>query len=833
MGKTTACQVFTRSLLERRREGDDTARLPIYLDLRNLGDVKHREPTLTIILESLLQRIWQSGATGSARVAEIIDHVQRKGAIILFDGPDEVLGHLTEMQGQALLRELWKILPPSIIENPTTRPGAGRVLFTCRTHFFMTLSDQHTYFRGEEREVVGLESYAALHLLPFTFDQVRVYIERRELDGGDEGTDRAMRLIRSVHNLSELVKRPFYLRLVADQLSALERRIATGGRVNTAVLYEELVATWLDRDQGKHQLQPRPKLRLMEELAATMWREGRRAMCVDRLEDWLYGRLDTDDEIGRWFRLSGANLNVLAEDLRTATFVVRPGVDEFEFAHTSLLEYFLARHLARTLEEGDTEAWALPMPGDETLNFLGEIIAARDTEACLEGLRTLRTPYRQQASEVAFGYCVHALSRGGPSPPLAGFSLDGALLRHIDISGSRSGPLRHLTDCSMVGADLRQARLHGVRIERCDLSSALLNRAEAHDCAIEDVAFDCADLTGFVARGCSLENVRLQDAQAHRTQWLDCRSDRVAWPMTDDSHLFAGTPANEGLVARPERDDASLVSFVGHSGGIRGVGWAPDGGGLPRAGAGRVVRASAGADRMVRVWDCATGEELLHFDGHGGGTFGVAWSPDGTHLASAGEDGTVRVWDCVDGRELRCFAGHRGWVRSVAWSPDGGRLASCGNDNTVRVWAYSSGEELCCLVGHRDWVCDVALSPGGTSLARAGDGGMGRVWDCTRGEEILNLAGHGYAVRSVAWSPDGTRLASGGVHEADRVWDCATGEEIRRLAVREGGGSLSMAWSPDGRCLASAGMEGRVRLWDCLTGEELTRLAGHSGWALC
>ena len=36
----------------------------------------------------------------------------------------------------------------------------------------------------------------------------------------------------------------------------------------------------------------------------------------------------------------------------TSTFVVRPGVDRFEFAHTSLLEFFLARYLMRALVEG-------------------------------------------------------------------------------------------------------------------------------------------------------------------------------------------------------------------------------------------------------------------------------------------------------------------------------------------------------------------------------------------------------------------------------------------------------------------------------------------------
>ncbi len=303
MGKTTASQVLARGLLKRRRAGDGDARLPIYLDLRRLGDVKHREPSLEAILEDLLRRVWQAGGSDPPTAAEVIDHVQRRRAVVIFDGLDEVLVHLRETQGQALLRELWKILPPTVLDDPDARRRTGRVVMTCRTHFFRTLRDQHAYFRGDEREIVGAGHYAALHLLPFTPEQVRTYLERRDGAGDAEDVERALELIRTVHNLSELVGRPFNLRLIADQLGTLERRIASGERVDTAALYAELVETWLDRDRGKHQLEREHKKRLMGELAAELWRDGRRSLPVDRLEAWLHRRLDRDDELGRWFRL--------------------------------------------------------------------------------------------------------------------------------------------------------------------------------------------------------------------------------------------------------------------------------------------------------------------------------------------------------------------------------------------------------------------------------------------------------------------------------------------------------------------------------------------------
>ncbi|MGH9268926.1 MAG: WD40 repeat domain-containing protein, partial [Acidimicrobiales bacterium] len=69
----------------------------------------------------------------------------------------------------------------------------------------------------------------------------------------------------------------------------------------------------------------------------------------------------------------------------------------------------------------------------------------------------------------------------------------------------------------------------------------------------------------------------------------------------------------------------------------------------------------------------------------------TAWSPGGERLASGGWDGTVRVWDAASGAEVLALSGHRGGVLSVAWSPGGERLASGGWDGTVRVWDASSG----------------------------------------------------------------------------------------------------------------------------------------------
>jgi len=293
------------------------------------------------------------------------------------------------------------------------------------------------------------------------------------------------------------------------------------------------------------------------------------------------------------------------------------------------------------------------------------------------------------------------------------------------------------------------------------------------------------------------------------------------------------------------------IPLKGHTAGLYNATFSPDGS--------RVATSSV--DETVKIWDAATGKELLTLLVHSGDVHHVTYSPDGKQLATAGANGTVKIWDANSGALLLTLKAHEGIVAKVVFSPDGKRLASSGiNDGKVKVWDSSSGQELITmtyrpaiaqLVGlnlyrfvglafssdgtlitatgqtekHKDTVGETGHTHGGDENPQGYDT---KIWDAATGELRKTFAGHSDVIVTVAFSPDGKLLATGSVDKYVKIWDLALGKELRTLAGHTAD-ILNVTFSADSTKLGTASADGTAKLWDVASWQELFSFVGHLG----
>src|SRR5690606_19747665 len=109
--------------------------------------------------------------------------------------------------------------------------------------------------------------------------------------------------------------------------------------------------------------------------------------------------------------------------------------------------------------------------------------------------------------------------------------------------------------------------------------------------------------------------------------------------------------------------------------------------------------------------DVATGNVEKTFKAHGGAVTSVAFTPKGDQLVTAGADKLVQVWDPAKGTALRKMDAGAA-VASLALSKDGAQAVSAAGKNVTR-WNLADGKNLGTFATPAE-VKGVGISPDGT-----------------------------------------------------------------------------------------------------------------------
>jgi WD40 repeat protein len=370
--------------------------------------------------------------------------------------------------------------------------------------------------------------------------------------------------------------------------------------------------------------------------------------------------------------------------------------------------------------------------------------------------------------------------------------------------------------------------------------------------------------------------VHLYDAASGKklAQWRGHNGSIHGLRFSPDGRCVATASGDQTIKVWDVATGQVIQTLRGHAGPVNGVAFRPDGrhlasasedgtamlwdldrpeialtrvrfggggdGAYPFSPSGQHVVAFQG--RRVRVWEAATGKDVLRKDMNARPSQAV-FSPDGKQLVVADEEGNVAFWDAATSEERGRLKAHEGLVTGLAFHPGGQQLVTGGQDQTVKIWDVAGARELRTLRGHVHRIASAVYSPDGRRLISAAyqlnKGGELKLWDAETGQELWRHKAQGSSHITAAFSPDGKRLAVGHGQGVIQLWDAGQKWDDRAspLLILRGhttGGAAALAFSPDSRRLTSVGGDQTLRIWDAQSGEPILTvrdLGGSARWA--
>jgi WD40 repeat protein len=348
-----------------------------------------------------------------------------------------------------------------------------------------------------------------------------------------------------------------------------------------------------------------------------------------------------------------------------------------------------------------------------------------------------------------------------------------------------------------------------------------------HYLEVDLSGYDFSRLTIWQAdlKGVNLHNTNFAYSDLTKSTFTTNLSYIFTVAISPDGKLLATGDSHGKISLWQITDGQQCLSWEAHTGWARSLVFSADGRTL----------VSCSDERIIKKWDCQTGECLQTYTGHTGFVWTVALveSQNYSMLASSGVDTTIRFWDIETGECLKTLLGHTNWIWSIALTPNAEILASGSADKTIRLWDVLTGECLKILQEHTDVIWAVAFSRDGKTLVSGSADCTVKIWHIDKGDSLATLYGHTAPVWCLACSQDGKTLASGSADRTIRLWDLQTGE-CRKTLQGHSNGIRSLVFSPDGQILIASDEDQTVKFWDISTGLCIKTFQGYSSgvWAL-
>jgi len=195
----------------------------------------------------------------------------------------------------------------------------------------------------------------------------------------------------------------------------------------------------------------------------------------------------------------------------------------------------------------------------------------------------------------------------------------------------------------------------------------------------------------------------------------------------------------------------------GHHGHVDSVVFSPDG---------RFIVSASGADH-VKLWDVAKCEVVA--SQYGFGVNCIAFGGDGRYVATASER-MLRVWDPATGRDISPLSTRTGEVTYAVFSPDGKRLLTGLGSGGIVLWDLATGQASITFRGRTEVIESAAFTDDGKRVLSGSADGI-KLWDAVTGNELITLREDTRKrISYTAFQHDGNRIVAA-IGGTIRVWD--------------------------------------------------------------
>lgn len=190
---------------------------------------------------------------------------------------------------------------------------------------------------------------------------------------------------------------------------------------------------------------------------------------------------------------------------------------------------------------------------------------------------------------------------------------------------------------------------------------------------------------------------------------------------------------------------------------------------------------SCGEDKMVKCWDLEANKVIRHYHGHLSGVYSLSLHPTLDVLVTAGRDASARVWDMRTKAQIHVLAGHTATVADVKCQESDPQVITGSMDSTVRLWDLAAGKTMVTLTHHKKSVRALAIHPTEYSFASGSAGGNNiKKWKCPEGSFVFNFSGHNAIINTLSVNAEGV-FFSGGDNGTLTFWDYNTGTPFQNM----------------------------------------------------